>query len=103
MEDFLKNGSEEVAEVVETPEAAQEAPVEVPEETEAAEEVVAEAAAPEVVEETVAEEVAAPVEAPVVKIYEGKRVSYWENGVITLETGEKMPLSLEDYQALLVA
>lgn len=97
MEEFLTQGSD-VADVVETPEAAQEAPTK----EVAAEEVVAEAPVEEAqeVEETVAEEVAAAVEAPIVKIYEGKRVSFWENDTVTLETGEKMPLSLEDYQAL---
>ena len=85
MEEFLTQGSD-VADVVETPEAAQEAPTE---------EVVAE----EVAAEAPVEE-AQEVEAPIVKVYEGKRVSFWENDTVTLETGEKMPLSLEDYQAL---
>jgi len=90
MEEFLTQGSD-VADVVETPEAAQEAPTE---------EVVAEEVAAEAPVEEAPVEEAQEVEAPIVKVYEGKRVSFWENDTVTLETGEKMPLSLEDYQAL---
>lgn len=35
-----------------------------------------------------------------VKKYSGKRVLSYENGVVTLETGEKMNLSQEEYDAI---